>query len=514
MFISMTFIKPPENILALALLLISSFAFSDSEYFYNELEDGVEIAGCKGGCSLLPDKVDGKNVIGISDSAFNINVFTGLGWSLSWNYRFNSETDSSYIDESAWFNDTKNSTDLPILILGQSPEGQDSDFEDRPLYREEISSNLHNLSSIKIPQGYEYIGNNFFRSNSLKNVSLNEGLQTIGMQAFADNGIKDIIVPDSVSEISSGAFSDNPLSHIIFLGNRPNIGDGAFASRHMGRCIYDSRGELIHGSIDCSAVAARPPISPCRSKVYFTEDMPLLVLGMNPEDCEYRDDAIFSPQEGWGPIHPPGASTGLVLEDSLDGYFDAIPSSDYEHPLDESFITDFDELAAIARQFPISEISNSFSLEDMHPPKIYYCSGNLGWPGDPINGVAPEERDCESVVWDIDQNNSVDALTDGLLLMRYAFGLRGDSLTENVRSSDSLIDKAAVEQNIEQIMHLVDINDDGTFDALSDGLILLRYLFDASENELVDEEMLTSNRPTSGSIKAHIESHMIKLLPH
>ena len=508
----MTFRKSPKNILALVLLLISGYAFSDSEYLYNELEDGVEIAGCKGYCSLLPEKVDGKNVIGISDYAFNINVFTGFGWSLTWNYRFNSETDSSYIDESAWFNNIEYSPDLPIAILGQSPEGQDPRFEDRTLYPEQFISNLHNLSSIKIPPGYQYLGANFFSSNSLKNVSLNEGLQTIGRDAFASNGIRDIVIPDSVSEISSGAFSENPLSHIIFLGNRPSIGRAAFASRYMSECIYDSRGDLIRGSIDCSAVTERPPILPCVSKAYFTEDMPILVLGLEPQGCEYRDDAIFSSQEGWGPIDPPGALTDLILESSLDGLFDDISGGDYDYRQTESFILDLDELTELASQHPVSEISNSFSLEDMHPPKIYYCSGNLGWPGEPINGVTPEERYCDSVVWDIDQNNSVDALTDGLLLMRYAFGLRGDSLTENVISSDSLIDKAAVEQNIEQIMHLVDINEDGNFDALTDALILLRYLFGVSGNGLVDEEMLTSNKPSAGSIKAYIESHMIKAL--
>jgi hypothetical protein len=275
----------------------------------------------------------------------------------------------------------------------------------------------------------------------------------------------------------------------------------------MGRCIYDSRGELIHGSTDCSAVAVRPEILPCVSKAHFTEDMPILAIGLEPQDCEY--DAIFFPQEGWGPIYPPGALTYPFLESSLDGLFDDISGDDYDT---DSYILAIDELAELARQLPESEISNYLSLEDMHPPKIYYCSGNLGWPGEPINGVTPEERDCDSVVWDIDQNNSVDALTDGLLLMRYAFGLRGDSLTENVISSDSLIDKAAVEENIEQIMYLVDINDDGNFDALTDALILLRYLFDVTGNGLVDEEMLTSNRPSAGSIKAYIESYMIKVL--
>ncbi len=35
-------------------------------------------------------------------------------------------------------------------------------------------------------------------------------------------------------------------------------------------------------------------------------------------------------------------------------------------------------------------------------------------------------------ILDIDQNGSFDALTDGLILLRYAFGLRGDSLIDGV----------------------------------------------------------------------------------
>jgi hypothetical protein len=487
-----TFRKSPINILALALLLISSFAFSDSEYFYNELEDGVEIAGCDGGCYLLPEQIDGKSVIGISDTAFFANKFIGTGFVLTWDSSYNIPYDTPY----------------DILVNNNRPI---------PIQEHPIQHRHYTVPTIKIPPGYQYIGANFFRSNSLKNISLNEGLQTIGMQAFASNGIRDIVIPDSVLEISSGAFSDNPLSHIIFLGNRPTIGDGAFLTYYdWASCLLAARENSVDASIECPLVYERPQIlpwftgRPCVSKAYFTEDMPILFIGLEPQDCEYRDDAIFSPQEDLGPIHPPGALTDLILESSLDGLFDAISGGDYRHT--ESFSLDLDELTELANQLPESETSNSFSLEDMHSPKIYYCSGNLGWPGEPINGVIPEERNCDSVVWDIDQNNSVDALTDGLLLMRYAFGLRGDSLTENVISSDSLVDKAAVEQNIEQIMHLVDINDDGNFDALTDALILLRYLFDVTGNGLVDEEMLTSNRPSAGSIKAYIESYMIKAL--
>ena len=389
----MTFCSSSKNILATAFLLVSGFAFSNSEYAYNELEDGAEIIGCSGECSVLPEEIDGRKVIGISDTAFSSGS-TEYGAFISW-------WTSAY--------------NLPMFPI------------QRPMPNQLPIPNKYYFGTLKIPQGYQYIGDNF----------------------FSHNAIRDIVIPASVSEISSGAFSDNPLSHIIFSGNRPNIGDGAFLSRYVG-CIYDGNGNAV---------------------------------------SRYLNRHLFS----------------------------AMGGGEYEFSQHELFVLGSVELASYCPS--ISEISNSSILEDIYHPledmyrhKIYYCSGNLGWPGEPINGVIPEERNCDSVVWDIDQNNSVDALTDGLLLMRYAFGLRGDSLTENVISSDSLIDKAAVEQNIEQIMHLVDINDDGNFDALTDALILLRYLFDVTGNGLVDEEMLTSNRPSAGSIKAYIESHMIKAL--
>jgi hypothetical protein len=374
---------------------VSGFAFSNSEYAYNELEDGAEIIGCSGECSVLPDEIDGRKVIGISDTAFSSGS-TEHGTVIPW---WTSAYNLPMPNQPPNPNQLPMPNQLTIPIIG----------------------------TLKIPQGYQYIGDNF----------------------FSYNAIRDIVIPDSVLDISNDAFSMNPLSYVIFLGNRPNIGDRAFFSRYV-QCIYDGNG---------NAAGAFP------------------------------DRHLFS----------------------------AMGGGEYEFSQHELFVLGSVELASHCP--PISEISNSSILDDIYHPledmyrhKIYYCSGNLGWPGEPINGVIPEERNCDSVIWDIDQNNSVDALTDGLLLMRYAFGLRGDSLTENVISSDSLIDKAAVEQNIEQIMHFVDINDDGNFDALTDALILLRYLFGVSGNGLVDEEMLTSNRPSAGSIKAYIESHMIKAL--
>ena len=47
--------------------------------------------------------------------------------------------------------------------------------------------------------------------------------------------------------------------------------------------------------------------------------------------------------------------------------------------------------------------------------------------------------DFESTaVLDIDANGSFDALTDGLIILRYAFGLRGQSLIDGVISEDAM----------------------------------------------------------------------------
>lgn len=79
---------------------------------------------------------------------------------------------------------------------------------------------------------------------------------------------------------------------------------------------------------------------------------------------------------------------------------------------------------------------------------IFYCSDSVGWPGDPIEGITPQlDETCEAQsnlsepiqysALDLDQNGSFDALTDALILLRYAFGLRGDILVNNATASDA-----------------------------------------------------------------------------
>ena len=114
--------------------------------------------------------------------------------------------------------------------------------------------------------------------------------------------------------------------------------------------------------------------------------------------------------------------------------------------------------------------------------------------------------------WDIDGDGRADALTDGLLFLRYAFGLTGDALISGVVASDAQYTTAS---DIEQELATVytssgDIDGNGEVDALTDGLLLLRYLFG------LDGDTLTAGVIGGGATltdSAALETYLSTLMP-
>jgi hypothetical protein len=98
-------------------------------------------------------------------------------------------------------------------------------------------------------------------------------------------------------------------------------------------------------------------------------------------------------------------------------------------------------------------------------------------------------------LFDIDLNGAVDALTDGLLVLRYLFGLTNDSLISNAISTDSLRDTGDdIGSYIDQLIDSgwLDIDGNGTADALTDGLLMLRYLFGLTGDALINNAIATN----------------------
>ena len=78
--------------------------------------------------------------------------------------------------------------------------------------------------------------------------------------------------------------------------------------------------------------------------------------------------------------------------------------------------------------------------------------------------------------FDIDGDGETEALTDGLLVLRYLFGFSGTTLSESAVSSSALRTSAAdiseyLSTNLAQIV----VDGDGETDELPDGILIIRY---------------------------------------
>lgn len=111
---------------------------------------------------------------------------------------------------------------------------------------------------------------------------------------------------------------------------------------------------------------------------------------------------------------------------------------------------------------------------------------------------------------DIDVNGQFDALTDGLLLLRSMFGLQGNALIVDAVAPGAYYRSANdISQRIESIIDLVDIDGDGSTDALTDGLLVLRYLFGLEGQALVDGVVAEGATRTTEQIEQYLSGLVV-----
>jgi CxxC motif-containing protein (DUF1111 family)/predicted lipoprotein with Yx(FWY)xxD motif len=111
--------------------------------------------------------------------------------------------------------------------------------------------------------------------------------------------------------------------------------------------------------------------------------------------------------------------------------------------------------------------------------------------------------------WDMDVDGKADALTDGLLMLRYSFDLRGEALTADAISPNSPMLPSEVEARLSMMSSISDIDANTEVDALTDGLLLLRYLFGLRNDSLINGVIGSgATRTSSTGITAYLDSHM------
>lgn len=109
---------------------------------------------------------------------------------------------------------------------------------------------------------------------------------------------------------------------------------------------------------------------------------------------------------------------------------------------------------------------------------------------------------------DVDGNNAYDALTDGLIMIRYMFGLAGTSLIADALGDHAaLIDPTQLLNHLNDVQPIFDVDGNGRVDALTDGLLLIRYLFGLRGASLITGAVgLGATRTDSMQIETYIES--------
>ncbi|MDA0796761.1 MAG: VCBS repeat-containing protein [Proteobacteria bacterium] len=109
---------------------------------------------------------------------------------------------------------------------------------------------------------------------------------------------------------------------------------------------------------------------------------------------------------------------------------------------------------------------------------------------------------------DIDDDGKTDALTDGLLAIRYMFGLSDAPLITGVIGQDaSRATSLEIEAYLNENRSSLDIDGNGDISALTDGLLILRNLFGLEGGTLISDVIGDqSTRSSAGAITDYINS--------
>jgi len=112
-------------------------------------------------------------------------------------------------------------------------------------------------------------------------------------------------------------------------------------------------------------------------------------------------------------------------------------------------------------------------------------------------------------VLDVDADNRYDALTDGLMIVRYLLGLTGTALTHGALGATATrVDPAEILLYLDSIKPALEIDGNLTTDAFTDGVLIVRYLFGLRDGSLVAGALGSSPTRTAPDIETYIQSLM------
>ena len=105
---------------------------------------------------------------------------------------------------------------------------------------------------------------------------------------------------------------------------------------------------------------------------------------------------------------------------------------------------------------------------------------------------------------DVDGNGLYDAMTDGVIILRYLFGVTGSPLVSNLGAGARVTDVAAMLTKLDGLRPQFDIDLNGQVDALTDGVMIVRYLLGVREPALTVGAIGNSPTRTPADIQSYL----------
>ncbi len=450
-------------------------------FLYQLLYGHYEITGCAVACVKdlsIPSLINGRNVRRIGNEAFKGQALTNVTLPDTLSEIGTRAFDDNLLNRIDIPNDLKRIGERAFadnqIVTANLPDGL------KDLGKEAFENNL--LISITLPDSIIHLGEGVFASNRLESVKLPAGISKISTNLFGDNRLISIVIPSSVAAIGSVAFLSNQLTEITIPASIKAIGTLAFGSNYLSTTKF---------------LGDRPDFG---NAVFESS---------NNNRVTYCSGTLGWPGEPINNVTPINDCDGDGVLDPADAF-----------PLDPTNDSDDDGVANNADVYPENSLYSKDSDND-GMPDAWEIKYGLD-PNDASDATSDQDNDGVTALEeflagtipsgsiDIDGNDEYDALTDGLLLLRGMFGLDGAALVANTIGDDAIYTESVdIESRIDTLGDLADIDANGEVDALTDGLLILRYLFGLEGDTLINGVVAgDATRKTAEEIEAHLETLM------